>query len=95
MIMKIGSIEVSTKELNLIDENIKRIKEKTIPAICDFIETNCKVIGYEDAKVLPDTIRELRMLVEIFKEEKENFDLEDEEIMTDIGDEIKKQSEVI
>jgi hypothetical protein len=49
---------------NAMDNNTKRIKEKTIPAICDFIEKNCEDICFEDTAILPDMVKSLSMLVE-------------------------------
>jgi hypothetical protein len=47
-----------------MDDNMKRIKEKTIPAICDFIEKNCEDTVFEGNETLPGVVKGLSMLVE-------------------------------
>ncbi|AQS04781.1 hypothetical protein [Clostridium beijerinckii] len=49
----------------LIKEDIERIKEKTIPSLCEFIERVCGTTTSEkELEVLPEVVESLSLLIQ-------------------------------
>lgn len=47
-----------------MEDNIKRIKEKTIPALCDFVERACKETTSEkELEILPEVVKGISFLI--------------------------------
>lgn len=47
-----------------MDNNIKRIKEKTIPTLCGFVERVCKeTTPEEEIEVLPEVVKSIAFLI--------------------------------